>query len=255
MFVSLQGRAIRVMSAQFSRRFCLSVDAENYGSQDDQRQRAIQDGVLVVLDQAANRAGLHRDRWDRQPQGDGELALLPEVAPEPEPQVIDDYVRELRRALAQHNHGMLPCNRLRLRLAMHYGVAIPASNGFSGQAVVVVSRLRDAKPLKEAMAAAPECALGLILSDRLYQETIKQGHTELSPDDTRQVSVREKELAEKAWIHVPGVNVHRLELPSADQPLDRRSSDKPARPRPESTTHNEFHSKVHAEHANFGVSY
>ncbi|MGI8309550.1 hypothetical protein [Saccharopolyspora hattusasensis] len=243
------------MSAQFSRRFCLSVDAENYGAQDDQRQRAIQDGVLAVLDQAADRAGLRRDLWDKQPQGDGELALLPEDDPEPEPQVIDDYVRELRRALAQHNHGMLPGNRLRLRLAMHYGVALPASNGFSGRAVVVVSRLRDAEPLKEAMAAAPECALGVILSDRLYQETVKQGHTELGPDDARQVSVRVKELAETAWIHVPGVNVHRLELPSADQSLDRRNRDKPARSHPEPTTHNEFHDTVHAENATFGVSY
>jgi class 3 adenylate cyclase len=243
------------MSAEFSRRFCLSVDAENYGSQDDQRQRAIQDGVLTVLDDAADRAGLHRACWDRQPQGDGELALLPKVDPEPELRVIDDYVRELRRALARHNQGMLPSSRLRLRLALHYGVAIPANNGFFGQAVVVVSRLCDAKPLKEAMTEAPECNLGVIVSDRLYQETIKQGHTELSPEDMRQVSVREKEFAEKAWIHLPGVNVHRLELPSADQPLDRRSSDKPARPQPDPTMHTEFHGTVHAEHANFGVSY
>jgi hypothetical protein len=235
-----------VKSIEFRRRLCLAVDAENYGGQDDQRQRAIQDGILAVLDQAAARAGLHRDRWDRQPQGDGELAVLPEV--DPEPQVIDDYVREIGNALARHNRDLRPNARLRLRLAMHFGVAIPASNGFSGQAAVDVCRLRDSGPLRSALAAAAGANLVVVLSDRLYQETVKQGHTSLRPEEFRPVAVQEKTFAQQAWIYVPGVDVHRL--PALDEP--DRGSNRPGRPEP--TVVNEFHGTVQAEHATFGVS-
>ncbi|MGW1682590.1 hypothetical protein [Saccharopolyspora sp. NPDC002376] len=235
-------------STGIRRRLCVAVDVENYGGQDDRRQHAIQESVLSVLDEAATRAELHRDHWERQPQGDGELAVLPET--EPEPRLIDDYLRELRFALDRHNQNLRQSARLRLRLAIHFGVAIPASNGFSGQAAVVVSRLRDSQPLRQALAAAIDADLVVMLSDRLYQETVKQGHTSLRPDELRQVSVQEKTFADKAWIYVPSDDVHRL--PALDEPRNREA-DKANRPEP--TVVNEFHGTVQAEHATFGVSY
>src|SRR5436190_24223473 len=126
------------MSADFGRRFCVSVDAQGYGDRDDQRQRALQDGLIKVLSEAADGARLNRDRWHKQPNGDGEVALLPEVNPEPEPRVVDDYVRELDNALSRHNRDLRPEARLRLRVAMHFGVAQLGKNGYTGRAPVDV---------------------------------------------------------------------------------------------------------------------
>lgn len=235
-------------SPAFCRRLCVAVDAENYGNQDDLRQHAIQDGLLSVLDEAAERAGLHRELWDRQPQGDGELAVLP--VEEPEPRVIDDYVRELDLALDRHNRYLRPSARLRLRLAIHFGVTAPGKNGYSGQATVVVSRLRDSRVLRKALADAVDAHLVVVLSNRLYEDTVKQGHTALRPERLRQVRVQEKTFSDVAWIYVPGVDVH--QLPAPDEPRNERTG---RSDRGEPAVVNEFHGPVQAQHATFGVSW
>jgi hypothetical protein len=237
----------------FGRRFCVSVDAQSYGDRDDQRQTAVQDGLIRVLTEAADRAGLHRERWDKQPGGDGELAVLPAVDPESEPRVVDDYVRELDVALARYNRWLQPEARLRLRVAMHFGVTFPGSNGYSGQAAVAVSRLIEAQPLRDALSAAPDANLALILSSRVYEEIVQQGHTSLRAADFRKISVQVKKFAEMAWIRVPGVDVHRLDLPTADESPQRRHDDRAHKGR-NATVVNEFNDTVHAENALFGIS-
>ncbi|MFD0657104.1 hypothetical protein [Thermocatellispora tengchongensis] len=71
----------------------MSSDLKGYGRGNDRRQEAMQADFVALHREAARAAGLDRDTWDRQPGGDGELAVLP--ASEPEPQVVDGYVRAL----------------------------------------------------------------------------------------------------------------------------------------------------------------
>lgn len=197
----------------FGRSLCLSVDAKGYGSADDITQHGWQQALLDCLDLAADRARIDRPQWQRQPSGDGELALLPDDGTEP--RVVDDFGRELDRALADYNRERLARYRLRLRLALHHGVAVPSANGVSGNGVVVVSRLVNSKPAHEALVAAPEAHLVVILSKQIYYDVVMQSRTSLRPVDFRQVRVVEKELDTDAWLRVPGVDVHRLDLPSA----------------------------------------
>jgi hypothetical protein len=223
----------------FGRRLLLSVDAKSYGSGDDQRQAAIQDGLLAVLDEAAAGARLTRIAWMRQEAGDGELAVLPPG--DPEPRLVDDFVLKLHAALTRHNDDLIPEARLRLRVAIHNGVALRARNGFSGQGVVVVGRLVDSRPLKEALNAATEANLAVALSQRVYEDTVVQRHTSLRATDFRRVRVRNKEFVADAWIRVLGADVHTLDIaddlpepsPGRAEPTRQAESGRRAEPAPQ----------------------
>jgi hypothetical protein len=111
----------------------MACDATSYGSGDEMSHEAMQDGLIKVLDEAATGACLVRSEWDRNSTGDGELALLPGT--ESEPRVVDGLMRELAAALGRHNRHLDDVARLRLRVAIHFGVAYPASNGYAGHGV------------------------------------------------------------------------------------------------------------------------
>lgn len=196
----------------FGRSLCLGVDAKGYGSKNDIIQTEWQRALLECLDLAAARANINRPQWKKQPKGDEELALLPNDGTEP--RVVDDFVHKLNHALADYNRGRPADQRLRLRLALHYGVALPGANGIPGQGVVLLSRLLNSKPAHEALEAAPEAHLAVILSQQIYDDVILQRHTSLQPSDFRHIEVIEKETTAQAWLRVPGADVHRLDLPS-----------------------------------------
>src|SRR5580658_3673055 len=128
----------------FERHLLVAVDAVGYGQGNDQDHFAMQSGIKMVLNEAATAAKLDRNRWVRQGAGDGELAILP--PDEPEPLVVDAYARQLNVQLATYNAGLHHERRIRLRMAVHFGAAMPAENGYAGQGVVAVSRLVDSPP-------------------------------------------------------------------------------------------------------------
>lgn len=160
------------------------------------------------MDRAAGAAGLDRSRWTTQRSGDGEFAVLP--PDEPEPRVVDDYVRELATELRQFNEGRLPDWQIRLRLAAHHGVAYPAANGYAGNAPVTVGRLIDSPPVRQALAVGPEAQLAVILSRLVFDEIVAGGHTSLRVEDFQPVQVRVKEYVDQAWVRVPGIDAARL---------------------------------------------
>jgi hypothetical protein len=208
--IAIEGRL--VMTGSFARYLCLSVDAQGYGRAPDRGQAAIQDALLEVLTAAAAAAGVDRGGWHRQGKGDEELALVPASGPDAQARVIDGFVGELAAALLRRNCAVPAGRALRLRLAIDGGLAARSSNGFAGRPVVTVSRLVGCRPLRQALAVAPDAGLGVILSRQVYGELVLGGHTRARPDDFRRVAVREKELDDAAWLRVPGVNVHGLRL-------------------------------------------
>ncbi len=198
-----------ISDAGFGRGLLVCTDAMGYGSADDQRQHALQTGLLAVLDEAAEGAHLSRSEWTRQAAGDGELALLP--ARVPEPRVVDDFVYQLSGALARYNRDRSDAARLRLRMAVHYGLASPAANGFVGQGVVGVSRLTDSRALHVALDLSG-ADLAVLLSERVFQDTVLAGYTKIPIADFRRIGVQNKEYAEAAWLRVPGHDVRSLPL-------------------------------------------
>ena len=58
-------------------RFLVAIDIEGFSQRSAAQQVKIQDDLERVMTGAATSAGLDRRFWDRQPRGDGELAVLP----------------------------------------------------------------------------------------------------------------------------------------------------------------------------------
>ncbi|WP_083749400.1 hypothetical protein [Frankia sp. CcI49] len=257
------------MSAQdepaFRRAVIVAVDVMEYGRRDDGQQMDAQRDLLTVLQWASDQAGVARERWDRHPSGDGELAVLPPDVPEQ--RVVGQFVHELSRALTRLNEKHPAGPRLRLRLAIHHGVAASASNGVAGQGPVVVSRLVGSEELRAALTSSG-ANLAVVVSGPVFNDVIAQGHTTLRPTDFREVRVREKEYTGQAWIWVPGIDPAVLD-PAAGQSDEAQDAaptaagrSKDGRRRPATarraatpTIHNEFHGTVTAENATFGIRY
>lgn len=123
----------------FSRRSLLCSDAARYSIRNDIQQHELQQALVEVTEDAAAGAGFDRAKWGVQSYGDGELAVLP--ADVSEWTVIDYFPTALTAALARHNAHCCEEMRLRMRLAIHYGLVSPAAGGYAGQGVVVVSRM------------------------------------------------------------------------------------------------------------------
>ena len=234
--------------SRFARRLCIAVDAEGYGGRDDVEQYNVQADLPDVLDEAAVAAGLDRSAWARQAQGDGELALVP--PDQPEPRLIDDFIRELAAVLQLRNHNRAPAGRLRLRVAIAFGVAYEAPSGFAGGGVVATARLLASGSLHQALAEADDSDLAVALSPDVYQ-TVLHRHTSLASDQFTRVQVVEKEFVGDAWIRIlPGAK------PSGDSSEARRkpsasrrapSSDRAANKVPaEPYIRNDFHAPVDA---------
>ncbi|MEU7741150.1 hypothetical protein [Nonomuraea sp. NPDC049158] len=190
-----------MLDDDFSRRLVVAVDAEGYGRGDDLRHDSIQSGLAQVMDRGAREAGLRREAWTRQEAGDGEVSVLPEG--EPELRVIDDLIRRVRKALHDYNRERRDDSRLRIRISIGHGVVKRGAMGFVGQVVVTTCRLLDAKAARLALKVNPRADLVLILTDRLYEDVVRQRHTSYRPESFIRLEVPTKERTEIAWMWIP----------------------------------------------------
>lgn len=202
--------------ANFRRSLLVCCDLRRYSAADDQLQRSLQELLVQSLDRAAAAAGLDRTTWQRQPEGDGEFAVLPPDTPESV--VVDRYVRSLNAELQSVNRYRVAEAKVRMRLAIHHGVIVDGANGFPGKDTVLVARLLSSKAAHAALDEFPQADLVVILSDHLYDSLVAGGHTTLRADDFRRVEVREKTFDGHGWMWVPDAEVHSLDLrpPSAE---------------------------------------
>lgn len=151
-------------------RMLLAVDIERYSARSAREQLQAQVDLRWALDRAAKTAGLDQDLWHQQVSGDGELAVLPETADVP--QIVGKFSGGLESALAELNTQNRPSPCPRVRLAMHYGTLIlgpRASFGPAGDAPIVVSRLLDARPLRQFLIRRQDHYVALIVSERLLR--------------------------------------------------------------------------------------
>ncbi|GAB7038774.1 hypothetical protein JCM9533A_26240 [Catenuloplanes niger JCM 9533] len=185
------------------RRLLVAVDMENYSRRDNVLQFRAQADLQKILASAADDLGFDRSAWWTQPQGDGELAVLPEGTNEI--RIVTRLTATLDRLLREHNRGLTEEARVRLRLAMHEGIVhLDGATGAAGAAAVTVCRLRDAEPARAALRRFPHANVVLIISDRLFEDIVRHYH-DARPDRFARVvaDVPGKGFTEPAWIHVP----------------------------------------------------
>lgn len=189
---------------QSPRRTCILVDLENYSGLDGIQQGIAQQQLEAALTAAAQEVGLNRLQWERQPTGDGELAVLPDrelqaVVVGAFPVALDAELRE------RHERGG---PRLRLRMSVVYGVVTPAQLGYADHAVVAAARIADAGPVRRALEGATTSRLVLALSSDLFRDVIMHGDSALKADRFRRVPI--DRIEGEAWITIPGLDPDRL---------------------------------------------
>lgn len=185
------------------RRLLISVDMESYSRRGNILQYEAQQAFHELLHAAAGSVGLDRAAWSTQGAGDGELAILPRDVSES--RVIGRFVPELNRRLRAYNSSRLPAARVRLRIAVHQGlVHLDGANGFPGNAVVFVSRLCDADPVRRALAAFRDAGVALVVSNDIYRDVVLEYPEEMRPERFRQVRISkpDKGFDEFAWLCV-----------------------------------------------------
>ncbi|MFE2064941.1 hypothetical protein ACFXDH_21515 [Streptomyces sp. NPDC059467] len=203
----------------FSRRPLLAVDAQGYGRSSPLRQHWIQEAVPRVLDEAAEEVGFDRAAWLTQVAGDSALSILP--VEESEPRLVDDFMRHLDSAIQGVNDGRQPDAWLQLRAAVHYGPVTLAASGFSDRGTVEVARIRDSRPLRQALRLSAGARLAVAVSREVFNTVVVSAYTTLRTAEFREVRVREKEFDDTVWIRVLGGDVHGLgDLgdPGGDEP-------------------------------------
>ncbi|WP_157995709.1 hypothetical protein [Thermomonospora amylolytica] len=183
-------------------RCVLGVDVKRYSARTTQQQLLMQQDLDRLLGEAAAAAGLDRSVWERQPGGDGEIAELPPgtdlIA------VVRRLVLELVPLLADHNDGHTPERRIGLRMAVHLDVSLSGPLGSPGPALVVLNRLLNARPVRDALDASPS-GLALIVSATVFDRVVRSGLGGLRPEQFHEVTVDlpDKDFHQTAYVHVP----------------------------------------------------
>jgi hypothetical protein len=189
-------------------RLVVGVDIERYSGRNIRHQQMLQNDLSRLMGEAADDAGIHRERWDRQWTGDGELAVLPPDADLVA--VVGRFVTELHARLATRNEDSAPELRMRLRMAIHQDVVIRNGSTLAGHALLNLSRLLDAPAVRRALGKAEHAQLALIVSQPVYRKVVESGLGGLRPQQfvEARVDIPEKRFSELAYVHVPGYDMH-----------------------------------------------
>ncbi|MBX9392077.1 hypothetical protein K4749_00305 [Streptomyces sp. TRM72054] len=184
------------------RRLIVAVDLAGYSRHDHLRQLNAQRRLMEVMQRVCQETGIDRDSCLRQPQGDGELLLLPPALDEG--RVVPGLVQELSTAVREINRDLHDEARLRLRAALHQGIVHEGANGFVSRGVVRACRLLDSPLLREALNTLPACELALAVSDQLFEDVLEHGYRGLDPArfSRYRVEIPDKGFAADTWLYL-----------------------------------------------------
>jgi class 3 adenylate cyclase len=182
-------------------RLVLAVDVERYSHRNALEQLRVQEDLGSAIDRAAKCSALDPKLWYRQLQGDGELAVLPEAANIPH--IVGAFTHALGMALAELNEGRPDGQRLRLRLAFHYGTLAWGPFGPAGDAPIVVRRLVGSSSLRRLLADRHDGDLALIVSDSLYENVVRTGFCALDTNEFEPIKFSVKGIGYHGLITIP----------------------------------------------------
>ncbi|MDX8149518.1 hypothetical protein SK854_45865 [Lentzea sp. BCCO 10_0061] len=178
-------------------------DMDGYSSHvvDDQRQAQ---AALVEMDQrAAQAAGLPRlSKSSVQRAGDGAMMRWP--ADTDLARLLTDYPAKLVTELNAVNKRLAAEHRIRVRIAIGYGMSEEAAGGFAGPAPIAVARMLEAESVKQALKDNPDAAVVLVIDSYLHKEFVLQHVSGLNPNDFTPAQISVKNFHETAWIAVLG---------------------------------------------------
>ncbi|MEV4638074.1 hypothetical protein AB0J80_12055 [Actinoplanes sp. NPDC049548] len=203
------------------------VDVEGFGKRTNPVQRQVRADLYEVVRTALTEAGLDPARIAQEDRGDGILMIDPDASVL---RLAGRFVRELDDGLREKARTSAPVARIRLRVAVHLGLAEWDGEGWVGADVNTTARLVDEPQLKAALAAAERANLALIVSGRVFDGVIRHDYRSVDSSTFERVTIDAKELRdEPAWIQVPGYAYPPGVTPAAEPEAEKPKSEKRAR--------------------------
>jgi hypothetical protein len=167
---------------------------------DDDVQVYVRTELYRILREAFDGSAVAWHACHREDRGDGVLVIVPPMVSAE--LLIDPLVDRVRAGLRRHNKLSSEAAQIRLRMALHAGHVRFDEHGVAGHALVHVFRMLEAPAFKTAFAATGS-ELGLITSDRLYEEVVRHGPGLIDPRLYEPLHVSVKETRARAWAHFP----------------------------------------------------
>lgn len=198
-------------------RFLVAVDIEGFSQHPAAGQARVQDDLEDAMAEAAASTDLDRRRWYRQPRGDGELDVLPQDADGLS--LVARYPRALAATVAAVNHARKSGPRLRLRMAIHHGAVAPGQFGPVGAAPVAISRLLDAKTVRQQLRQRSDLDVALIVSAYVYDEVIQSRLCDLNPEAFRRTTIKAKGNAYVGYLYQDIIAPRERMVPARQQPM------------------------------------
>ncbi|WP_329133193.1 hypothetical protein OG552_15240 [Streptomyces sp. NBC_01476] len=191
------------MTSEALHYWVLVLDMESFSTRTDPIQRSLRDAMYEVVDGAFAQAGIDRAEVVTEDRGDGILMLVPPtISPV---RLAGPLVRALDDGLREKAQVFNAAHSLRMRLALHQGLAVRDLRGWSGDAVNTASRLVDAQPLRDTLRAADSAHLAFIVSDQVYDGVIRHAHRGIDPAAylPLRFTTKHGEVV-RSWVTVPG---------------------------------------------------
>ncbi|MFK0151547.1 hypothetical protein ACIQVK_05610 [Streptomyces sp. NPDC090493] len=191
------------MSGEATQHWIIALDIENFSPRRDPVQRRVRAAMYRALGGAMERAGLAAKDTVSEDRGDGVLMLIRSSV---SPVVIaGSFVRELDEGLGEYAQEVNDDHAVRLRMALHQGLATDDEHGWSGDAVNTTCRIVDAQPLRNVLASAPSARMAFAVSDEVHRAVIRHGHRGIDPAAYLPFNLTTKHGETiSTWITVPG---------------------------------------------------
>lgn len=174
------------------------ADVERFGRLTNPEQLAAREHLYTLWGQAFERAGVPLGWCGQEDRGDGVLIVAPATVPKPA--LIDALGRVAEVAALPRPDGRPP---LRLRVAAHAGDIHHDGRGFVGADVNHAFRLAGSPLLHLALERTrTNCAV--LVSDGLYQGTVRHGYGGLDPRQFHPAAIAVKETRTTGWLWIPG---------------------------------------------------
>ncbi|MFI6099362.1 hypothetical protein ACIA8G_27725 [Lentzea sp. NPDC051213] len=176
------------------------MDIERYGSRSDADQRWLRQQMYDVLQSALSDAGIDWNTCTTADRGDGVMLLVPPEVPKID--LTDTFVERLGRELARYARRATEQVGMRIRLALHFGEVGQDERGWVGSDLNTAFRLVDLQAARDALRAAPEAHLVVVVSDPWYRSVVNQDPVLVSHFGFRKIPFEAKEISDRAWLHV-----------------------------------------------------
>ena len=211
-------------------------DIVAYSGRGPYQQAESQERLVKIIHASLDAAGVRPDAVAAQNQGDARMLSVP-VDGLDVSRVLAVFPRHFNDELRAYNRDVATHAILRVRLAFAMGPTAEGRIGRTGKTPITVTRLNNATPLREAMAARPEAHLGVIVENHLYTNYVEQEfHVDPGVDEYVEVRVSDsvKGFDQNAWMRLVGYLASAPTAEPGAAPELRQGPGPERRPGPES---------------------